>query len=506
MNKPLALALLAAALTAPAEQISQELLLRLTTPISSRSKAGTRFSAVVTGCASAACDAVLPPGSTMHGFLREVLPVGFGVRRERATVALEFDNCLSPDGTSLPCRAALQGIDNARETVTRGNRIHGILAANHPHSLLGGVWLRPSSAMVPRAAAGITGAGRMLYTGISPHPIFAGAVIATRLAVTRLPDPEIYLPAGTELIVRVKAAAPENTPDPAPIEDTPRWPATAPVNITLPDGATATDIINFAFRGTREQVEAAFRGAGWAPADPLNAHTFARTYHAVSAMSAYPTAPVSPLRYQGRLPGLVFQKSFNSMAKRHHIRLWQVDSPDGPIWLGAATHDIAIAFDWKRLSLTHRIDHAIDGERDKLLADLRFAACIARSDRLDRPALAENSTRLTTDGALYVITPQTCANPPSATLESAARPHTALGKAFLRRTILESRHYLTRNNGYFWAYRGLRSRQMLGHFRPKKEFVADSDAPSDWRRGSESNRRMRVLQTLALPLGYRAAR
>src|SRR5215510_7976545 len=25
-----------------------------------------------------------------------------------------------------------------------------------------------------------------------------------------------------------------------------------------------------------------------------------------------------------------------------------------------------------------------------------------------------------------------------------------------------------------------------------------------WRRGSESNRRMRVLQTLALPLGYRA--
>jgi hypothetical protein len=27
---------------------------------------------------------------------------------------------------------------------------------------------------------------------------------------------------------------------------------------------------------------------------------------------------------------------------------------------------------------------------------------------------------------------------------------------------------------------------------------------SCWRRGSESNRRIRVLQTLALPLGYRA--
>ena len=28
--------------------------------------------------------------------------------------------------------------------------------------------------------------------------------------------------------------------------------------------------------------------------------------------------------------------------------------------------------------------------------------------------------------------------------------------------------------------------------------------PNCWRRGSESNRRIKVLQTLALPLGYRA--
>ena len=31
-----------------------------------------------------------------------------------------------------------------------------------------------------------------------------------------------------------------------------------------------------------------------------------------------------------------------------------------------------------------------------------------------------------------------------------------------------------------------------------------SDAKPDWRRGSESNRRIKVLQTSPLPLGYRA--
>lgn len=452
-------ALLALAVAA-AEPVSQELLLRLTSPISSRSKPGTRFDAVVTGCAHAPCDGALPAGTTLHGFLREVLPVGFGVRRERATVALTFESCLSPGGASLPCRAKLQAIDNARETVTRGNRIHGILAANHPHSLLGGVWLRPTSALLPRAAAGVTGAGHMIYAGVSPHPIVGGAVMAARLAATRLPDPEIYLPAGTEFIVRVTAEPQESPVASPPSDRTPSWLADIPVNITLPDGALATDIINFAFRGTRAEVEAAFLGAGWSPADPLNAHTFARTYHAVSAMSAYPNAPVSPLRYQGRLPGLVFQKSLNSMAKRHHIRLWEMDSPDGPVWLGAATHDIGIAFDWKRLSLTHRIDHAIDGERDKLLADLRFAACVSDTQRLARPGLEEHSSHITTDGALYLLRPQNCASP--AVPATLTHPHTALGKAFVRRTILETRHYLSRNNGYYWAYRGLRSRQLLG--------------------------------------------
>lgn len=497
---------------AEGESISQELLVRLTTPLTTAAKAGARFEAVVTGCAHADCAAILPPGSTIHGFVRQVWPVGFGVRRERASMALQFDGCLLPGGGAVPCRSELLALDNAREAVTRGNRIHGILAANHPHSFLSGLWVRPTSALLPRSISGLTGAGRMIYTGISPHPIFAGAIIVTRLAVFRLPEPEIHIPAGAEMILRVSGERPE-PPEVSNAyalpENLAAWLSAAPVNIVLPDGTPAADIVNMAFRGNRDDIALAFLGAGWATADSINGRTFTRAYRAVSTMESYPTAPVSPLRYQDRLPDLVFQKSFNSMSKRHHIRLWQVDSPDGPVWLGAATHDVSIAFDWKRLLLTHRIDREIDRERDKVLADLSFAGCVAHSARVERPALAAGNARISTDGALHVVESRPCQQPSTLRVEASPRKKTSLGKAFLRRTILESRHYLLRGNGYYWAFRGLRSRQMLGRFAAPKTILADAQpelTKTSWRRGSESNRRMRALQTLALPLGYRAPR
>lgn len=352
----------------------------------------------------------------------------------------------------------------------------------------------------------------MIYTGISPHPIMAGAIIISRLVFLRLPDPEIFIPAGTEMILRVSGETTEHHPESSAAsvpENLANWLTGAPEKISLQDGTPAADIINFAFRGTGAEVARAFAGSGWTTADPLNKRTFARSYGAFTSFSAYPTAPVSPLRYRGRLPEMVFQKSFNSMAKRHHIRLWEVDSPDGPVWLGAATHDISIAFDWKRLVLTHRIDPSIDRERDKVLADLNFAGCVASFARVERSALAVDSNRITTDGALHLIEPRACQQPVAVADSAAGRKKTPLGKAMLRRTILESRQYLLRGNGYYWAYRGLRSGPVRAFFAKPKTTLAGlrpEVGKTCWRCGSGLNRRMRVLQTLALPLGYRTTR
>lgn len=497
---------------AAAAPVTQDLLIRLHTPLTTMNKAGARFDAIVTGCVHADCTPLLPPGSTIQGHVKQVHAVGFGLRREKASMALAFDGCLLPDGGVVQCRLELLTIDNAREAVSAGNRIHGILAANHPHSLLGGLWVRPTSALLPRSASGITGAGRMIYTGISPHPLVGGAIIATRLAVLRLPEPEIYIPAGTEMLVRATGDLHEH-PEPrdqaALPDDLSARLMAAPVQVSQPDGSLAADIVNIAIRGSKHDVAQAFLGAGWMPTDPLNTRTFARSYRAFTSLEAYPTAPVSPLRYQGRLPDLVFQKSFNSMAKRHHIRLWQVDSPDGPVWLGAATHDIGISFDWKRLALSHRIDREIDRERDKVVADLHFGGCASHVTRLERPALSAHSTRRTTDGALYVFDAHMCQQIAAVGGDAPPRRKVNIGKAMIRRTILESRHYLLRGNGYYWAFRGLSSRQMLGRFAaPKTEAAVSEPAivKNCWRCGSGSNRRMRVLQTLALPLGYRTTR
>ena len=448
-----------------AEHVSQELLVRLTTPVTTTSKAGARFEGVVTGCARADCVALLPAGSTIHGFVRQVLPVGFGVRRERASMALEFTGCRLPDGAEAPCRSELLSIDNARETVTKGNRIHGILAADHPHSLLSGVWFRPSTALVTRSLSGLNGAGKMLYSGIAPHPAFAGAILVTRLAILRLPEPEIYVPAGTDLILLVSGESRERSQeaDPAPVLDSlTDWLADAPVRVATPDGTTAADIINFAFRGSDEELALAFVSAGWTTTDVLNKRTFARSYRAFTEMRPYPTAPVSPMRYGGRLPDRVFQKSFNTMAKRHHVRLWNVPSPEGPLWLGAATHDVGIAFDWKRLILTHRIDRELDRERDKVWADLSYAGCVTPIATVARPDLARNNAKVSTDGALHFVEAKSCEQPVPRSSASAKRP--SLGKAILRRTILDARHYVFRGNAYYWAFRGLRSQPMQSLF------------------------------------------
>lgn len=445
-------------------EVTQELFVRLAAGITSGVKAGARFEGVVTGCVRADCTALLPVGSTIQGFVREVRAVGVGLQRERASLSLEFDGCRTPDGASMACGTSLVGIDNARETVSGRNRVTGIMAANHPHAYLGGLWMRPTSALIPRSLCGLTGAGRMIQSGITPHPAMAGAVILARLLFLRLPEPEIDLPAGTELIVAVTAEAVE-----PPVEVSAAglgdvlaaWLVAAPTEVLMPDRSPAADLINFVVRGKREEVEQAFLGAGWLPADAMNGRTYARSYRAFTSLAPYPTAPVSPLRYQGELPDMVFQKSLNSMSKRHHIRLWEVETPEGTMWLGAATHDIGIVFDWKRLSLTHRIDREIDRERDKVLSDLKFAGCVSQAGRLERPSLERDTARVATDGAMYVVEAQRCQRAVSP-VRVAEKRKVSLGKAMLRRTILESRHYLQRGNCYYWAYRGLRTQFAAG--------------------------------------------
>ena len=60
------------------------------------------------------------------------------------------------------------------------------------------------------------------------------------------------------------------------------------------------------------------------------------------------------------------------VARRHHLRIWKTDHQvDGvPLWVGAATHDVAIDFVKRRFRLFHRIDPNVDDEREFIARNL----------------------------------------------------------------------------------------------------------------------------------------
>jgi hypothetical protein len=136
----------------------------------------------------------------------------------------------------------------------------------------------------------------------------------------------------------------------------------------------------------------------------------AKTIQATIRQSGYSSAPVSSLRINGRVPDLVFQKSLNTFAKRHHLRIWkQPATYNGrQVWIGAATHDIAISNARRGTKWSHRIDPHIDRERDWVATDLLFAGTAASFADVDRPTVPRKTANATgdqilTDGKMSVL-------------------------------------------------------------------------------------------------------
>ena len=112
----------------------------------------------------------------------------------------------------------------------------------------------------------------------------------------------------------------------------------------------------------------------------------------------------------GQKPDLVFQKSLDTFAQRHHIRIWkQAALYNGrEVWVGAATHDIAVSNSRAKTKWSHRLDPHLDRERDWIQSDLLYAGTSRAYANIDRPAAprrASNATGdvLVTDGKMAVV-------------------------------------------------------------------------------------------------------
>ena len=216
-------------------------------------------------------------------------------------------------------------VDNARETV-RNNEILGII---QPHA----------SAKLTVVMAALSAASPIAGYSIK------GVQTVYGLSIRR----EILFPAGTDIqiqIVRPSMLKQKYTWagwTPLPVDAQLEQLVTSAPGRTHTPNKTLSDPTNLMFLGTREQLVAAFIEAGWFEADNLSVKSALKTAQATLRQSGYNSAPVSMLMVEGRPPDLVFQKSLNTFAKRHHLRVWKLAKTYNgqDVFIGAATHDIA---------------------------------------------------------------------------------------------------------------------------------------------------------------------
>ena len=151
------------------------------------------------------------------------------------------------------------------------------------------------------------------------------------------------------------------------------------------------DPVNLVLTGTLQQLNAAFKLAGWSQADRLGPASSWRMIQAFVFNSPYPTAPFSTLYHFGRGQDVGFQKAIdNSPRKRHHVRFWAMSparagdmgtadfwrNTDRPpedanvFWVGAGTKDTGFSLTRLTFQVTHATDSDTNVERDYIVAEL----------------------------------------------------------------------------------------------------------------------------------------
>ncbi len=377
----------------------QTLSVRLNTPVySDRSRTGDPITATVTyplckNGEQVACkegELLIPPGTAVNGTILFAQKAPDKYSRPR--LVLDFSNILHKNGERSPLYARVLNVDNARETV-RNNEILGIV---QPHA----------SSKLSIAMAALGAANPLAGYSIK------GVQTVYGLSIRR----EIFFPAGTDVQIQIVRPSMLKLK-----ESWPGWPtmpvdarlqqlvAAAPLRTHTPD-KQPSDPTNLMFLGGRNQLISAFGEAGWFAADDLGVKSALKVAQATVRQSGYSSAPVSSLLVEGRQPDLVFQKSLNTFAKRHHLRIWKLPANYNgqEVWVGAATHDIATSSSRAGSKWAHRIDPHVDRERDWVETDLLFVGTGVAYADVDRPAALRklaNATgdEIVTDGKMSVV-------------------------------------------------------------------------------------------------------
>jgi len=128
------------------------------------------------------------------------------------------------------------------------------------------------------------------------------------------------------------------------------------------------DMVNVLLIGSEDEVVKTFTAADWVHVDASVESTILAGLKDTFAKKDYLTMPMSTLYLFDRPQdyGFAHAEPVRVVMSRNHLRVWkspyQVNGRQ--LWCVAATHDIGFERDQRNNGLTHKIDPAIDGERE----------------------------------------------------------------------------------------------------------------------------------------------
>lgn len=172
------------------------------------------------------------------------------------------------------------------------------------------------------------------------------------------------------------------------------------------------DMVNVLIVGSQDQVVQAFTAAGWVQVDKTVRSTAMNAVMESLEKKDYLTMPMSVLFLFGRAQdyGFAHAEPVRVAMSRNHLRVWKspYEVEGRPLWCVAATHDIGFERDQRNNGVTHKIDPAIDGEREYVNGTLSGTGLVVQRDHVtpsDPLTTAKTATggEFHSDGRILVL-------------------------------------------------------------------------------------------------------
>jgi LssY C-terminus len=146
------------------------------------------------------------------------------------------------------------------------------------------------------------------------------------------------------------------------------------------------DMVNIFLIGSEDAVVDVFTSGGWVKVDKGVEKTILAGVEDTMKKEDYLTFPMSTL-YLFKRPqdyGFAHAEPVRVLMSRNHLRVWK--SPylvnGRQLWCVAATHDIGFERDQRNNGVTHKIDPAIDGEREYVNQTLSSTGLVIQRDHV----------------------------------------------------------------------------------------------------------------------------